>query len=499
MTEDVEYWVPEHIRAYLRGLGFYLPLEAMEEHIRGWQGWMRADGDFYDYYDTDAFGRSYEVHRRSIKPAMRVCDEWASLLLNDETKVACDNEATSKWIEDWIADTGFMTAAQELLVKAFGLGTGAWALWVDADAGKVRVRQYDARMVVPLTWDEDGCTECAFVTRVVSRGRKYDQLQMHVKGGLAEAEDVLGSKLGIENSSYKIITVVFDEHGNVVELDGVCGEFDTGCPSPTFALVKPARANTRVDHSPYGQSVFADAVDAVQAVDLCFDALVNEIDAGKMRIFVADVLVDQERDGKRRVAIPFGKNDCTVFRKVMSTEDTIQEFAPALRTDQQLTALQTALSTLGDLCGVGGQYFVYDKESGYVKTATEVSSDNSALMRNIKKHENGLERSLRTIFHAVICAARRMGKGLPDEGEIRVTFDDSIITDTIADKAQDMSEVSAGLMERWEYRKKWFGEDDATAKAHVGSGDAASGPSGRRGVRDPKVGCRASSGAVSGS
>ena len=50
-------------------------------------------------------------------------------------------------------------AAQACLVRAFGLGTGAWALWVDGDAGKVRVRHYDARMIVPLTWDEDGCTE----------------------------------------------------------------------------------------------------------------------------------------------------------------------------------------------------------------------------------------------------------------------------------------------------------------------------------------------------
>ena len=68
VNED-EYWVPEHVRAWLRGLGFSLPLEDMEPHIRAWNRWMRA-------------------------------------------------------------------------------------LWVDAGAGEVRVRRYDARMVVPLTWDE---------------------------------------------------------------------------------------------------------------------------------------------------------------------------------------------------------------------------------------------------------------------------------------------------------------------------------------------------------
>ncbi len=54
---------------------------------------------------------------------------------------------------------------------------------MDANAGKVRVRHYDARMVVPLTWDEEGVTECAFVTRAFYRGRAVDQLQMHLRGG----------------------------------------------------------------------------------------------------------------------------------------------------------------------------------------------------------------------------------------------------------------------------------------------------------------------------
>ena len=38
--------------------------------------------------------------------------------------------------------------------------------------------------------------------------------------------------------------------------------------------------------------MFADAIDTVQAVNLAFDALINEVDAGKIRIYVADVLVD---------------------------------------------------------------------------------------------------------------------------------------------------------------------------------------------------------------
>lgn len=117
LVVDDEYWVPEHVRVYLRELGFVLPLEPMEEHIREWNEWMRSEGSFYDYYDTDAFGRSYEVHRRSVKPAMRVCAEWGSLLLNDKTICACDNKAVTEWMSDWIEDSGFLQAAQACLVR----------------------------------------------------------------------------------------------------------------------------------------------------------------------------------------------------------------------------------------------------------------------------------------------------------------------------------------------------------------------------------------------
>ena len=181
--------------------------------------------------------------------------------------------------------------------------------------------------------------------------------------------------------TYRIVTVLFDSDGNVVEPAGVCSEYDTGSPFPTFAIVKPAVDNTRVDMSPYGQSVFADAVDAIQAVDLAFDALINEVDVSKMRIFLSDVMFDKDASGSgRKVTIPFGKDDCTVFRKVMITEDMVQEFAPVLRTSSQSEAFRIALQVMGDLCGFGISYFDLDEPRGYVKTATEVSSDNSPRM-----------------------------------------------------------------------------------------------------------------------
>lgn len=205
-------------------------------------------------------------------------------------------------------------------MRAFGIGTGAFAVWMDTEAHIVKVRHYDARMVVPLSWDLEGIRECAFVTRAFSKGGVIDQLQMHLVG---------------DDGAYRIRTVCFAKDGRIVSVPRVADEVGTGSMGPTFGIVRPAVPNTPVCFSPYGQSVFADAVYAVQSVDLAYDALINEIDAGKMRVFLSDVMFNQQKNSNgNRIPIPFRKGNCTVFRKVMSTEDTITEFAPALHTEK---------------------------------------------------------------------------------------------------------------------------------------------------------------------
>ena len=114
-----EYWVPEHVKEYLRRLGFVLPLDDMEPWIRSWDDWMGARGDFYDYRDKDGMGGTYEAHRRSIHPAMRVCGEWGSLLLNEEVKVVCENQKATDWINSFLSSTSFWSSAQATVMRAF--------------------------------------------------------------------------------------------------------------------------------------------------------------------------------------------------------------------------------------------------------------------------------------------------------------------------------------------------------------------------------------------
>ena len=96
----------------------------------------------------------------------------------------------------------------------------------------------------------------------------------------------------------------------------------------------------------------------------------------------------------------------------------------------------------------GISYFYFDN-TGHAKTATGVSFDNSALMHNIARHEHLLEGALVGLPHAPLHMSRSFGKQLADEGEAHILFDDSIISDTAAEEAQDAAEVDV-TMHAWE-------------------------------------------------
>ena len=53
--------------------------------------------------------------------------------------------------------------------------------------------------------------------------------------------------------------------------------------------------------------------------------------------------------------------------------------------------------------------------------------------------------------------------------DVSFVWDDSIVVDTEAERTTDRADVSMGVMQLWEYRMKWYGEDEETAKRMVQS------------------------------
>lgn len=457
-----EFAIPAHVTKYLASRGYARPT-GMDAFIASWWSWYTASDKWYEVGYSTLDGNKKKRRRMTLHPARRVCREWASLLLNEDTTVSVDAPMANAWLNGADGSRGYLdrccfwSVSQGMVEKAFALGTGAWALWFDVreDGTDVRPRTYDARMVVPLTWDDDGVTECAFVTRIVLKGKPADQLQMHVVG---------------DAGTYVVRTAVFvDGKEAAPEPFGILPEFDTGCRTPTFGIVRPGIENVYADISPYGASVFADAIDAVKSVDLTWDAFMQEIELTGAMVFMDEALIDVKDEDGRLIPVPRGDDD-HMFRKLagQAGSELFEVYSPEIRSDPLFKAFDAALAELGDQCGFGQKYFTLDKAGG-LKTATEVSSDNSALMRSIRKHEVVLGSAIKQLAVALLtCARTCCGADVEEDfGEVSVFFDDSIITDTQTEKNMMLAEIAAGVVPKWMYLHEFYGMGEDEAKAAV--------------------------------
>ena len=148
----------------------------------------------------------------------------------------------------------------------------------------------------------------------------------------------------------------------------------------------------------------------------------------------------------------------------MSDGAIITPIDMTLRTAEHNTGIQDQLNILSSKCGFGETYYRFD--GGSVATATQVISENSTMFRTIKKHEVILFSVIEELCRILLRLGNTaMNVGLDENVKVSIDFDDSIIVDTESQRAQDRQDVNMGVMSVLEYRMKWYGEDEDTAKA----------------------------------
>ena len=101
------------------------------------------------------------------------------------------------------------------------------------------------------------------------------------------------------------------------------------------------------------------------------------------------------------------------------------------------------------------------------KTATEINAAKQRSYSTVHDTQGALEKALKDLVYAIDTIATLYK--LAPAGKYDVTFewDDSIIVDAEAERLRDREEVRDGLMAKWEYRVKWFGETPEKAKQMV--------------------------------
>lgn len=443
-------------------------------HIQTWRDWWEGYVDEVHSYremGVDGAPRKRKLYRMGM--AKRVCEDWAALLLNEKTTLTVEHAGSNTFLQGEDGTGGvlgynnFWTEANELLEKAFALGTGAFVARaegakVDAQGRvipsadcKVGIEYVDALHMIPLTVKKSQITECAFVSTYTERGKDCCYIETHTKD---------------ENGIYHIENECFKIEGmqlNKSDLpDGVAEKINTGGTYKWFSVIYPNVANNIRDNNGLGMSVYANAVDNLLAVDVAFNNFIRDFKLGGKKVFYNKAMLQTNTEGKTITPDDVAQQ---LFQQIgdgldFDAKQMVTEFNPSLRVQENKDGLQAQLDYLSANCGLGAHRYQFSYSG--IKTATEYNGERQELVQHANRHMIPIEAALKTICAAILHIGKVFcGADTDPETLVTVHFEDGFVIDENTLREQYRQDVREGLRPAWEYRVKFCGETKEEAEA----------------------------------
>lgn len=320
---------------------------------------------------------------------------------------------------------------------------------------------------IPTAFDSRGNMTGAVFAERIYRGRLwYTKLERH----------------GFENGGYRVINkayvsdqkaqlgreITLDE---VPEWEGLEPEiwFD-GLKDPLFSYFRIPQANQVDPASPLGVSVFSRAVDLIREADRQYSRILWEYEGSELAVDASIDLFMPGKDGKP--VLPKGRE--RLFRALDvdlgvdgSVQKGLQVFSPAIRDGSLYNGLEQLFRRIEYSCGMS--YGALSKVEDTAKTATEIRASKQRLYATVTDIQKSLESALEGLASCIdaLCSLHKLAPA--GRWEMSAKWDDSIVVDSDTERMRDKEDVRDGIMQAWEFRAKWYGEDEATAKAAVGA------------------------------
>ena len=422
-----------------------------EKYIDIWASWYRGKvRKFHNYYIYNG-QQKVKMEKKSLQGAKKVSEDWADLIFNEKVTINLKSDKDTQNLNHILNQNNATVIINQGFEKSFALGTGALVVSVqnieqienilDVTNARIKLEFVECKKIIPLTWENQKIIECAFVTTKHKKGQTYIYIAMHV---LDENKNYV-----IKNYMFKGKYSSFVE-ANEEEKEGFISEFPTNSNIPWFAIITPNICNNIDIETPFGISVYANAIDTLKSLDDAYDGLDNEINLGRRRVFIAEEMMTYDNgEGK----MTFDPNDISVYRmpKGFNKDSMIEHDSSDLRTDKYSSAVDYQLMLLSLKCGFGKERYKFDGAS--IQTATGVISENSDMFRTLKKHELIAESALTTIVKAIAYASTTFGNMNINADEVTIDFDDSIIEDKGAEQVRAQAEVGNKTRSRKSYMK----------------------------------------------
>lgn len=412
-----------------------------------------------------------------------VCSELAGMVWTDQTEVTVstsgielaenEEDPLQKFVrKSALEKNNFGVKMGETIEQAAALGGAALKVWRDVrhdsegreveGSERLKIGYCMADQFIPTAWDNAEISEAVFISRQAKGGYYYTRLEWHkwdgvtytitnelyradqYRTGSREPQDILGMRVPLAE-----IYPFLDETATV---DGI--------ENTLFSYFRTPTANNIDDNSPLGVSIYANAMETLHALDICFDSFVREFRLGKKRIIVParmiKTVIDPVSGEPRRY---FDATDETY--EALSTDDPdslkIQDNSIELRVDEHVSAMNAFLNIFCLQVGLSSGTFSFDAKSG-LKTATEVVSENSKTYKTVKNFQNMIRPAVVRLVENIITVAALYDMKTEDGQSVRelaergytvnVAMDDGITQDRQTNVNEGMALVGAGLLSK---------------------------------------------------
>ncbi|KGL45409.1 portal protein [Listeriaceae bacterium FSL A5-0209] len=424
------------VKGVMRRMGLLKTLKDIEHH-------KKVTTDDKDYANIDLWKKEYmnepdrlklnylhngqEVRRkmRTMRLGKVSARYMSKLLFNEKAKFVINNEDADKFIQKTLADNGFYKNFKRYL--EYSMAMGGMAMKVYHDQERVKIAYAAADSFYPLSNDSEHVDECVIPNSFQKNGKYYTLLEWHEWEGetYVISNELFESDRSEELGTKVPLKLLYDDLEARVPL--------TDVSRPLFVYVKPNIANNFNLTSPLGISIYANATDTMDTLDMMFDAFYQEFLLGKKKVLVPSSFVKSVTDDFGNTFQYFDTRDEAfyVYQGGMNADkDGITDVSVEIRSSDFIAAINAMLRIFAMQLGLSAGTFTFD-ENG-LKTATEVISEKSETFQTKNEHSMLIEEALKDLFCTILEVGKIIGAyngELVDKADMEINFDDSIADD----------------------------------------------------------------------
>lgn len=305
-------------------------------------------------------------------------------------------------------------------------------------------------------------TGAIFAVQAVQGGDTYTRLEYH------RFVNVEGESLyQVSNKAYRNSTDISGNAtlGTPVPLTDVKvwrnlqpETYIRGLEKPLFAYFRIPGSNIIDESSPYGMSIFANAISELKSIDIAISRKDDEVADSKHMTFIGQTI--QKSADRRDFKLPR-----FVQQLGIGIEDSgnasVREHVATMLTEQRLRDINFNLSMAGVKCGFSEGVFVLDGQRGMV-TATQIESDDRDTIQTIKDDRDALQAAIEQAIEGADKLATLMNLSPLGVYELSFAFGD-ITYSYEEDKANWRLYATQGWVPKWMYFVKFekMSEEDA--------------------------------------